>query len=389
MKSRKKKAGLLRRILNRYKKIPRQLHSKRVSERSKAQKLITLTLCLPLMLYCLGYMGWYKLNQSRIERENARYSALYATPEPTGIPPVQSAIPSTTALPSSAPTASAPQITPEPATSAPLPTATSAPTAAPTMTAAPTDFVWEMKVSATPMPTFEIAADSTIYPYATPDADTLVLALETAAPVQESFSGLLQLNPETVGYLSVGQDISLPVVQRKNDNTFYLNHNFEGEESNAGTLFLDGSNLLAPEDSCLIVYGHNMKNGSMFHKLLEYESYAHLSQNPLIYFDTIYKNRVYAPFAVFSASMDAGGKNYIDIRRFDLDEYSFDPFIERMRSLSLLDIPVDVRYGDSVLLLVTCEYTYDNGRFVLALRALRDGESEKQLSNLVRSAVEK
>lgn len=383
MKSRKKKAGLLRRILNRYKKIPRQLHSKRVSERSKAQKLITLTLCLPLMLYCLGYMGWYKLNQSRIEQENARYSALYATPEPSNAPGIQAAKSTTAVLQSIAPTASAPQSTPEPTASAPLPTVASTPTAA------PTDFVWEMKSSATPMPTFEIAADSTIYPYATPDANTLILALETAAPVQESFSGLLQLNPETVGYLSVGEDISLPVVQRKNDNAFYLDHNFEGEASNAGTLFLDGSNLLAPEDSCLIVYGHNMKNGSMFHKLLEYESYAYLSQNPLIYFDTIYKNRVYAPFAVFSASMDAGGKNYIDIRRFDLDEYSFDPFVERMRSLSLLDIPVDVRYGDSLLLLVTCEYTYDNGRFVLALRALRDGENEKQLVNLVRSAVEK
>lgn len=415
MKSRRKKPSLFRRILNRYKKIPRQLHSRRVSERSKAQKLITITICVPVLIYCAGYMGWYKFNQSRIERENALYSSLYATQAPTMTP---TTVP--TATPTIKPTSTPlpvmiPHITANPAsdstpvpvpltivTATPLPTEeptayitvepTPEPTPVLTMEPAPTptaEFKWELEPTLTPMPTFEVVADATRSPYTTPDANTLVLALETPAPIQESFKGLLDLNPETVGYLTIGQDISLPVVQRRFDNDYYLSHNFVGGESNGGTLFLDGANLLTPEDVCLIVYGHNMKNGTMFHKLLEYDNYDYLSQNPLVYFDTIYKNRVYAPFAVFSASMDEGSKNYIDIRRFDLDEYSFSPFIERMRKLSLMDIPVDVQYGDDVLLLVTCEYTYDNGRFVLALRSLRDGESEEQLVSSVLAAKKK
>ena len=375
MKSRRKKQGLFRRILNRYKKIPRQLHSPKVSERSKAQKLITLTICVPVLIYCAGYMAWYKYNQNRIEQENARYQTLYAASAPTQAP---------TAVPTAVPTVAAtavPTHTPV-VTAAPVATASPTPEPTPTPTPAPTPTLG-------PMPEFEVAADATLSPYATPGEDTLVIALETPSPTQSSFSGLLEMNPETVGYLTVSRDISLPVVQRRFDNQFYLDHNFEGEESNAGTLFLDGFNMLSPEDDVLIVYGHNMKNGTMFHKLLEYENLEHLENNPLIYFDTIYKNRAYVPFAVFSASMDEGSRNYIDLRQFAFDESGFDAYIARMKKLSVWNVPVDVRYGDDVLLLVTCEYTYDNGRFVLALRSVREDETEADMISLVRSSSHK
>ncbi len=59
-------------------------------------------------------------------------------------------------------------------------------------------------------------------------------------------------NADTVGYLDIEKTISLPVVQRENDNEYYLTHNFDGEESQEGTLFLDGANRLVPEDDCLI-----------------------------------------------------------------------------------------------------------------------------------------
>jgi len=366
MKAQKKKNGLFRRILNRYRCIPRQLHSPKVSERSNAQKLIALTICLPVLIYCGGYLGWYKLNQSRIRRENAQYSMLYATPAPTEY---------ITPEPTTAPTVQA--------TAEPMATPTAEPTIEPTALPTP-----EPTVASTvdPLLSFEIAADATLSPYATPDADTMIYALETPLPVQPAFEGLLVMNPETIGYLTVGSDISLPVVQRRNDNDFYLNHNFEGETSDGGTLFLDGSNLLTPEDRCLIVYGHNMRNGTMFHSLNQYEDFNYLTRNSLVYFDTLYKNRCYVPFAVFTASMDEDSRSYIDIRQFDFDADSFDLFVLRMQRLSQWDIPIDVVYGDDILLLVTCEYTHDNGRFVVALRAVRGDESEQEMRDRVREA---
>lgn len=407
----RRRAGFFRRLLRRYKKIPKQLRSDHVRERSKAQRLITATICIPVILYCVGYICVSTINRRRIEAENREYQALYATPEPTAAPtpvPTQPPTPEPTAVLTPEPTA---EPTPEP-TAAPqvilnirtknAPRWLTEPT--PTFAVALDDPIFEQVLDepiVTPEPTVEPTPSPTPAPTptptptpgptprATPDADTLVYALETPPPVQESFRALLDRNPETVGYIRVGEEISLPVVQRKNDNQYYLNHNFDGEESNGGTLFLDGTNLLIPEDMNLIVYGHNMKNGTMFHPLSLYAETDFLKKHGTVYFDTIYKNRAYVPFAVLTASMDPDSKSYINIRQFIFEPEDFDAYVERLKALSIYDMEVDVQYGDSLLLLVTCEYTHDNGRFMVALRAVRDDETEIQMNELSRYAKRK
>lgn len=367
-----------KRLLERYKALPRQLHHPSVRERSRAQRLIALSICVPLMLVSAGYLLCWHVEKARIEAENAAYSSLYRPAET----PAETAEPTSAPLPTTSPTAtppvtSAPRLTPSPAPgtvieeSAPLPAQTAlqaTPAAASTAEAAE--------------PTFEVAVDATLVPRTTPDADTLVYAIPTAPPLQSSFADLLALNPETVGFLSIGEEISLPVVQRKNDNSFYLSHGFDGEGSDAGTLFLDGSNLLVPEDDSLLIYGHNMRNGTMFHALSGYSELDFFKQHALVRFDTIYEDRLYVPFAAFTAAVEPDRTDYLDIRQFLFDEDSFDLFIYRMGKLSLYDSPVDVEYGDHILLLVTCEYTHDNGRFIVALRQLRDDETDVQMREL-------
>ena len=348
----------IHRLLERYKAIPRQLHHESVRERSKAQRLIALTICVPLMIACAVYMISWQAEKTQVEQDNAAYSDLYK-PQETAIVPTVS-----------------PTATP-PVTQPPRATPTAAPTAPPT--AAPTP-----QPTAEPEPTFEVAVDATLVPRVTPDADTIVYSLQTPPPVQDSFKDLLALNPETIGFLSIGERISLPVVQRKNDNSYYLTHSFEGEESEAGTLFLDGSNLLIPEDDNLLIYGHNMRNGTMFHALSGYCDPDFLKQHALVRFDTIYEDRTYIPFAAFTATVEPGGRDYLDIRQFLFDEDSFDLFIHRMGKINIYDSPVEVEFGDRLLLLVTCEYTHDNGRFVVALREMRDDETDIQMAELVK-----
>lgn len=362
---------LFRKIRLRYAMIPQQLRSRKTSERSKAQRLITFSLMLPIMLYCAGYIAVWQINKAKIEINNAAYSELYtestATVTPSDTPNIVSATPESTetAIPTDTPTIS--------------PTATPEPTAAPTDTIAPTE-IPESPIETLAM---DIAVDEALIPSGTADADTLVFSLETPPPVQESFGELLALNEETVGFLKVGNYISLPVVQRKNDNEYYLNHSFEGESSNAGTLFLDGGNLLVPEDENLIIYGHNMKNGTMFHPLIAYSELPNFRKMGLVQFDTIYENKKYVPFAVFSVTTEVGSSQYLDIRQFIFDEQSFELFVLKMQKYSLFDVPIDVEYGDKLLLLVTCEYVYDNGRFVIALREVRSDESEDALCELL------
>ncbi len=367
-------------LLERYQDIPRQLKSRHVAERSRAQRLIALTICVPVMLFCAVRIFIWEVDRKITIRNNENYANLYASAEPTEVPFVK---------PTSVPTVE-PTMAP---TAAPTVAATAVPTAAPTVeaTAFPTAAPTTLPVTASPVPTstvpeFEVAVDATLVPEVMPNNDTLVYALETPGPIQESFNALLAVNDETVGFLSIDDVLSLPVVQRENDNAYYLDHSFEREQSNAGTLFLDGSNLLVPKDQNLIIYGHNMKNGTMFHALIGYDDLSFLRKHPLVQFDTIYENRTYVPFAVLSVAVDEGNAGYLNIRRFLFDEDEFDGFVRDLRSLSKYSIPVDVSYGDEMLMLVTCEYTRENGRFVIALRAQREGESTDELCQLVSAA---
>lgn len=233
-------------------------------------------------------------------------------------------------------------------------------------------------VSVTIAPTQETLSSVVDQPLPTPDSNTLVIALPTRPPVQSSFSDLLSLNPDTIGFLRIDALLSLPVVQRPNDNDFYLNHSFEQAETAEGTLFLDGYNLLVPEDDCLIIYGHNMNNGTMFGELDHYDEADFLKAHPLVNFDTIFENRTYVPIAAFPASMNPDSGSYFEVRQMVFDEAGFDLFLSRLKSRSVLDIPVDAYYGDRMLLLVTCDYTKDDGRFIVALRELRAGETPEE-----------
>ena len=345
-------------------------NSSKKARKRWARRQLVISLCaLLVMLLSLLYIFHYEHTRREILRRNAEFSALYEAPTlaPTAMPtpaPTAGPSPAPTEIPTSVPT-TAPSSLPE-----------DTPSPAPALEATPTP---------TPAPTqaFEIAADATRVPLATPDADTLVVAMQTPPPVQESFGALLDANPETVAFLNIEGVLSLPVVQRPNDNDFYLSHSLDQEEALEGTLFLDGANLLVPEDDCLIVYGHNMRNGTMFRPLINYEDVDFLKENAMVRFDTLYENRGYVPFAALTVTADPGSDRYINLRQFSYDQPGFDLFVRSLRTLSIWESPVEVAYGDSVLLLVTCEYTHNNGRFVLALRAVREGESWEQLEEQV------
>ncbi len=305
---------------------------------------IVLIVCGTAILACAAYLVYnYLYLPAQIEKQNVRYEVLYEsaaneTPVPTAM-----------------------------STGTPMPSPT------PPISPAPTE-----------------AADARLdVPLGTPNPDTIIYAFPTPPPIQERFAALLALNSETIGFLTIGDMIALPVVQRQNDNEFYLKHDFEENESRAGCLFLDGVNRLELFDKLLIVYGHNMKNGTMFGQLPNLEFKSVLVKNAVISFDTIYENRKYVPFACFALTADQSEPAYVELRKFQLNKAQFGDYVDALRARSLWDIPVDVQYGDDVLLLVTCNYSVDDGRFCVALRRLRDGENEDDMRTLVGEAVKK
>ena len=399
--------------------------------RARRRNNVVLTaFCVALVAIMLGLIvyvfQWY-FNLYRVRAQGERYARLYGgegtaspaptevatqviTAAPTAIPtPAPTDIPTPTPVITDAPTPE-PTETPAPVTTqAPTDVPTPAPTDVPTPTPEPTDVPTPVTTEVpTPEPTIVPTSTPTAVPLTaapllpgadmpvapdepipTPDGGTLVIALPTAPPVQPGFEGLLALNPETVGFLDIEGMLSLPVVQRENDNEYYLTHGFEGDDAREGTLFLDGLNRLTPEDDCLIVYSHNMKNNTMFGRLSAYGDISYLRQHSVIRFDTLYENRSYVAFAVFSASMQPGNRRYFDVRQFIFDEAEFDKFVLKLQSRSVYSVPVDVRYGDRLLLLVTCDYTNREGRFILALRQVRPDETEANMWAQAMGAKEK
>ena len=356
--------------------------------RRKPRNIVLTAFCVGLVAILLGmgiYVAQWYLNLGRIRTEGERYARMYGgrevtptpqpvtptpqpvsptdTPTPTRQPiatPTSEPTPSPTPVPAVGPDANMPVVVDEP-----IPAGATLPaTASPEVTPVPVN---------TPDTDMPIPVD---VPIPTPDSDTLVIALPTAPPVQESFKTLLAANPDTVGFLEIEGMLSLPVVQRPNDNDYYLDHSFEGAKAQEGTLFLDGMNRLVPEDDCLIVYGHNMKNRTMFGRLSAYADISHLRQYPVVHFDTLYENRSYVAFAAFSASMKPGDSHYFDVRNFIFDKDGFDNFVLKLKGRSVFSSPIEVLYGDHLLLLVTCDYSNREGRFILALRQLRANENE-------------
>ena len=173
--------------------------------------------------------------------------------------------------------------------------------------------------------------------------------------------------PDLAGWIRIdGTKIDYPVMQTPDTPNFYLDHDAEGNPSAWGAIYArEECDLNEPSDN-VTLYGHTMKDGSMFAVLHDYIDKATWENNPLIFLDTLYEYRVYKIFAVFATSANLGeGFTYHNMIEAESEE-DFNTFISTCKNLSYYDTGITPQYGDKVICLSTCEYTLDNGRLVVA-----------------------
>lgn len=205
---------------------------------------------------------------------------------------------------------------------------------------------------------------------------------------------LLEINSDTVGYIRVlskdGSDpiIDLPVV-RAYDNMKYLDRSFNGEESRAGTLFLDFRNhfdvitdgkRMYDNSEHLVIYGHNMADESMFGKLkYYYGSEEYYMEHPIIQLNSNYETYKYKIFAIFIVdAKDESETKYDCWNQLELDtEEEFYNLVNEAKRRTIYTNDVDVKYGDGLLSLSTCHYLLkDRSRLMIMARTIRPGEDE-------------
>ena len=201
----------------------------------------------------------------------------------------------------------------------------------------------------------------------------------TVGDVLPDMLKLVRQNPDTVGWLSIGGIVHLPVVYR--DNEYYLTHDFNGHHNSSGTLFLDQSSPIAAQTQNLLIHGHSMYDGSMFGLLTHYQKPETLIKHPLISFSTLYDKETYVIFAVLKQAPEAF--DYYS-HPFFTSTTAFEAYVSSVRERSLYDIPVDVKPTDALLTLSTC---IDDDRLVVLARKMRINETKDEMISAVAQSV--
>ena len=198
-------------------------------------------------------------------------------------------------------------------------------------------------------------------------------------------AALYEENRDLIGWLEIPEVLDLPVMYR--DNEYYLKRDFNKQKNESGTLFLDENHPFSELAQNLLLHGHNMKDGTMFGRLVQYHTdIDYLKGNPFVNFDTLWKEEKYVIFAVLRVSLDVRDEdffNYFSYPRLESDE-EINAYIRRLQLRSEYAIPLDVQPSDALLTLSTC---LDEDRLVIVCRRFREGETRTQLRQIVHLAT--
>jgi sortase B len=148
--------------------------------------------------------------------------------------------------------------------------------------------------------------------------NTLATPSPAAAPIMtppkyinEQMHELKIQNSDTAGYLSIeGTVIQYPVVRGK-DNSYYEKHTFSKKKNASGAIFMDSKNSMDLNDFNIVLYGHNMKDGSMFHELTQYRKISFTRDHRYIVLTGLYEKKTFYVFSAYTCDQTT------DVRGFD------------------------------------------------------------------------
>lgn len=191
---------------------------------------------------------------------------------------------------------------------------------------------------------------------AEPVQATKTLPAEVLDQLKDTAKNLKAAYPDAIGWLYIPDTaINYPLMQG-NDNEFYLHHAYDGSKLTAGSIYLDyrcENRLLNPIN---VVYGHNMKNGSMFAGLLKYDDSAYFDEHRYGWLAT--ESIVYRI-------------DFFSLTKADWEDVIYDGsqpvenWMPRIRTLSRTYNEISYTEADRFILLSTCSYEFKNARTVL------------------------
>jgi sortase B len=186
---------------------------------------------------------------------------------------------------------------------------------------------------------------------------------------------LYQQNGDLAGWIRIEDtNINYPVMHTPDNPDFYLKHGFDKEYSDYGCPYVqENCDVQLPSDN-VILYGHHMKNGSMFADLEMFKNQDFWQEHKIISFSTVtdrYEYEIISVFKTFVYSDSPEAFKYYHFVSAEMPE-DFSAYIDRCKELSLYDTGVSAEYGDKLITLSTCEYSRTNGRLVVVAKRISD-----------------
>lgn len=201
--------------------------------------------------------------------------------------------------------------------------------------------------------------------------ESLIELTEIEKPVTaaERYAPVLAQNDDFIGWIKIGGTvIDYPVVQSPDRPDYYLRRGFDKQYSYYGVPYANELCDIQNSDN-IVIYGHNMKNGTMFSDLEKYTQKEFYDANKLVTFDTLAGFGTYEIIATFKTVAGApGGFEYQNF--IGGTEEQFNEYVATCKKLAFYDTGVTAVYGDKLLTLSTCEYSNENGRLVVVAKKI-------------------
>ena len=181
------------------------------------------------------------------------------------------------------------------------------------------------------------------------------------------FDSLKKTNKDVVGWIQFETfNLSYPIVKDSGDN-YYLTHTFKKQKNSSGAIFIGPSNSSNFRDTNTIVYGHNMKNGSMFGLLGRYKQKSYFQSNQYFRIYTPNETQRYQIFSVYKAPVN--GSAYSIWKRTGGSEYT--NWLKELKKNSMYDTGVSVSEYDTIVTLSTCVSGEDSKRLVVQAKRIQ------------------
>lgn len=204
--------------------------------------------------------------------------------------------------------------------------------------------------------------------------DLVIQNKEDEEKFRVDFDKLLEMNQDTIGWIRFypePSNINYPVVQG-NDNDLYLRKTFSANENTLGTIFMDVNCSGDFSGRHSIIYGHRMKDGSMFRKLEEYKDKSFWEENPYFYIYTPWGTEI--TYHIYSVGVVEDTADTYTVSFADDEE--FQSFIDYTYSTADYETGVEVTTDSQIVTLSTCTAASDEHRLVVQGVKIREASLE-------------